>query len=195
MRRKKPKTKKIKVELPPKMSPEDAMFIAYYYVYEIKGTYPFITIEDGKLTEFPGELFKHFTRTMLGLKNVRIETQIIECLRTFSKSQIIKKTCTNFPILKRRKNVEKRVLFIYNKLASIKNNWKKRETTTVEVIADTPEKVEKKVKRATKKVIKQPKYKNITEYTTATGKRFRISKKDKEDGLTREQAFTKFMEK
>lgn len=198
-RRKKPKTQKIKVELPPKMSSEDALFIAYYYVYEMKGTYPFIISENGRLTEFPGELFKHFTRNMLGLKNGRMETQIIECLRMFTKSQIIKKTCTNFQVLKRRKNVEKRVLFLYNKMASIKNSWNKREFTTVEVIMDKQENVENKLDKVESMVedsrVEQPKYKNIADYTADTGKRFRIEKKQKARGLTREQAFTEFMEK
>lgn len=197
-RRKKAKTKKIKVELPPKMAPEDALFIAYYYIYEMKGTYPFITMENGRLTEFPGELFKHFTRNMLGLKNCRIEAQIIECLRKFTRSQIIKKTCTNFQVLKRRKNVEKRVLFLYTKLASIKNSWKKREFTTVEVIMDNEENVEKKTEEVEGVVkdshIEQPKYKNIAEYMAATGKRYRMTKEQKERGLTREQAFAEFME-
>jgi len=195
LRRKAPKTKKIVVELPLKLEPEDALFIAYYYICEMRGSYPFLSMVDGRLSEFPGELFKHFIRNMLGMKNYRMETQIINCLRTFTKSQIIKKTYTNFQVLKRRKNVEERILFVYNKLASIKSGWNKPETEIVEVIMDideTKNDVENVVENNVESsAAEKPVYKSIEEYTAKTGKRFRLLKTDKEAGLSREDAFKK----
>ncbi len=41
------------------------------------------------------------------------------------------------------------------------------------------------------KDLETPEYTTIEEYKEATGKRFRMTKQDKADGLTREEAFAK----
>jgi hypothetical protein len=188
------KVQKVQIVRPPRLSDEDALFVAYYFLYEFKGSYPFIKMNQGHLTELPGELFKHLVRNILVIQGGHIERQIIDCLRLMTKVQIIKQTYVNFPILKKRKDLDERIIFMYTKLKAIQSGWKTLETilpmetqkmdnveqndvVKEEVVEDTIEKSE------------TPTYKSIEEYTTLTGKRFRRKKSDKAMGLTREEAF------
>jgi len=196
------KIQKVQIIRPPELTEEDALFIAYYFLYEFKGSYPFITMYNGQLTELPGELCKHLIRNILGIQGGHIERQIIYYLRTMTKSQIKNKTCTNFPVLKKQKGVDERVLFMYTKLEAIRNGWKKLEiisetnleTKKMENVEKNDAVEEKGVDDTVEETVEEsetPTYKNIEDYTTLTGKRFRMLKTDKADGLTREQAFAK----
>ncbi len=191
---------KVQIIRPPKLDEEDALFLAYYFLYEFKGSYPFITMCNGQLTELPGELFKHLIRNILGIQGGHIERQIIHYLRTITKSQIKNKTYNNFPILKKRKDLDERIIFMYNKLESIKNDWKKLETILPTETMETKkmENVEKNdaVEENVVAPIQMdatttetPKYKSIEDFTAQTGKRFRRKKAEKQSGLSREEAF------
>lgn len=176
-----------------KLDETDALFLAYYYTFEFKGSYPFITTINGKLTEIPGELFKHLIRDIIGLKSIRAEMQIIDYLRTYTKAQIIRKATQEFEILKKRKNFADRILFVYNTVARIRNAWQKHKTSLVE-----SEKMDNQENVQNDNVVSddtQMKYKTPEEYKQATGRRFRMTKNQKNRGLTRQQAFVEFMNK
>lgn len=196
------KVQKVQIVRPPRLSDEEALFVAYYFLHEFKGSYPFITMYKGRLTELPGELFKHLIRNILVIQGGHIELQIIHYLRTMTKAQIIKQTYVNFPILKKRKDLDERILFVYNKLKTIQSGWKTLETilptetnlkeTKMENVEKNNAVEEKGVGDTVEETVeesKTPTYKNIEDYTTLTGKRFRMLKSDKAMGLTREQAF------
>lgn len=170
-----------------KLEDSEALFLAYYYTFEFKGSYPFITVINGKLTEFPGEIFKHLIRNILGLKSVRVEMQIIDYLRTYSKSQIIRRATQEFEILKKRKNFADRILFVYNMLSSIRNGCMKAKSNMEVTNMDNQENVQGENQQEVKEATDT--YESIEEYKAKTGRRFRLLKTEKEAGLSREEAF------
>jgi hypothetical protein len=154
------------------LNEKDLYFVATYYFTELHGKYPLVQ-------EDMAEILKHYIRNILRLHSNTIELQIINLLYDTSRSIIIKTGLRMFPTWKKRKDNHERIIMLAENLLRIQRLYKK---------VGTPAKVVEDDQGQEKN---QSFYSNIEEYAEKTGKRFRMPKDHKEQGLTREQSFHK----
>lgn len=162
---------------------EDLYLLLYDYVMNFRGTYPFVVFENGETSYFPGELFKHFMRQMLRInhKTCGAEMDMIQIMREDSAKNIVKEAKRLHPILKKRNSCDDKFLYIKKEQARIRSACLQfHREKMAEASANLSDVKSGKV---------AAEYSNIQEFTQMTGKRFRMTKDQKERGLDREAAF------
>lgn len=174
-------SKRIKLENP------DLYLILYDYMKNFRGTYPFVTRNDGVTSHFPGELFKHFMRRMMKInhKTCSAEMDMIYVMRNNTPKKIIRMATEYHPILKKRSNCDEKLIYINKEESRIRSTC--LQFHRQQIAEANAEVIDAQKGKATAQ------YADIAEFTQMTGRRFRMKKEQKErynkGTLTREAAF------
>lgn len=163
------------------------LFLAYYYRVVLRGTYPLIT-------DLEAKNFKKFSRDILEIKKGSfIEVDILDVMRNLEKrSQLSKAIRIEFPRLFKTQDRGKALL---DQLTSIKekiinSQMEVKMTNPVNSIPIQPEEAVKQTRKQVNQEVGNVIPVRIKEWEQKNEKRFRMTKEQKNRGLSREEAFT-----
>lgn len=172
---------------------DDTLYLAYYYFEVFQGEYT-NNLNHYNVNTYD-VILKHFLRRFIGTKiNDETERDFLNLIKSSNPRKIKRDVLRKYPPLTNRSDSEERILFREKKLLEILRKIKNNNN-----VEETEEQEEEKAPPIIKKVEKEPEielpgpYKSIEDYTAKTQKRFRMTKNQKQRGLTREQAFKEFI--